>query len=422
MTAASNRPAVTALRAALTARGWVILAGSGLVLGAGIWLGYPELVAVAAAGFAGVLLAFAAVIRTPSLEVARSVAPLRVKRGDGATATVTVRNRSRWRLPALAASDLAGAHAEPFPIPVLAGGAEHPGVVALPTQRRGVITSGPLLVERADPFGLTRRRLDTGSTAALLVRPRAITVPQISVSLARSVDGPQSETTLQGTLAFHALREYVPGDERRHVHWRASAHAGQLMVKQHVDTAHAALAVVFDDIRVPLPTQAGELAEQAERELAEAFEVAVDCAASVAVTACALNQPTALLDGRGRSLLAAESGRRSVPSADDVLDALTPITPSAGPKPDPQDETAAALRALASRGRGSLAVLVSTRDTGAWAGALQSLAGSYARVAAIEVAPPSRPASALRKVGRVSWLGVRSAEELPAALARAWAA
>ena len=29
-------------------------------------------------------------------------------------------------------------------------------------------------------------------------------------------------------LAFHALREYVPGDDLRHVHWRSSAKADTL--------------------------------------------------------------------------------------------------------------------------------------------------------------------------------------------------
>lgn len=412
---ASDRPAVTPLRSALTTRGIAVVVGCALVLGAGIWLGYPELIALAVAGFAAVVVAIATVVRTPSLEVERSVEPQRVKRGDAASAKLVVRNRSRWRLPALAASDLSGTRAEAFPIPALSANGEYQGSVPLPTGRRGVVSSGPLLVDRADPFGLASRRLDTGKTAALLVRPRAVPVPQISVSLARSVDGPQSETTLQGTLAFHALREYVPGDEPRHVHWRSSAHAGQLLVKQHVDTAHAALAVMLDSGRPAVAAGAGE------HGLLDAFEAAVDCAASVAVMACSLNHPLLLVDEQGRSLLPADGGRRAAASTDAVLDALTPIQAVAAHDPGPQDETAAALRSLAGRGRGSLAVLVSTRPTGAWAGALQALAGSYARVAAVEVAAGQQAStSAARTIGRVSFLSVRTVDELPTALARAW--
>ena len=422
MNTPGDRPAVTPLHSALTTRGIAVLMGCAVVLGAGLWLDYPELTALACSGFVAIASAYAAVARTPSLEVERTVTPQRVKRGDGASATLLVRNRSRWRLPALTAHDLAGARAARFPIPPLAVSGTCQGRIPLPTGRRGVVTSGPLLVDRADPFGLASRRLRTGGTAALLVWPRAVPVPQISVSLARSVDGPQSETTLQGTLAFHALREYVPGDEPRHVHWRSSAHAGQLLVKQHVDTAHAALAVVLDSVRPAVAAGTGLHAEQAERALAEAFEAAVDCAASAAVMACTSNHPLVLVDERGRSLLAAGGERRTAPAADDVLDALTSVRASAERGgPAPQDETAAALRSLASRGRGSLAVFVSTRDTTARAGALQVLAGAYARVAAVEVVLSDRPAFPVRTIGRVAFLCVRSVDELPAALARAWA-
>ncbi|GAB3992059.1 hypothetical protein GCM10029992_00080 [Glycomyces albus] len=51
----------------------------------------------------------------------------------------------------------------------------------------------------------------------------------------------------QGSLTFHSLREYVIGDELRHVHWRTSARIGQLMVKEHVDTSLPTVAVALDD-------------------------------------------------------------------------------------------------------------------------------------------------------------------------------
>ena len=46
-------------------------------------------------------------------------------------------------------------------------------------------------------------------------------------------------------LAFHALREYQPGDDRRYIHWR-SAKAGRLLVRQFLDTRRSHVTVLID--------------------------------------------------------------------------------------------------------------------------------------------------------------------------------
>jgi uncharacterized protein (DUF58 family) len=418
---------VTPLYAALTGRGWALFGGTLALVVAGLLLRYPELIGLGVAGGVAVIAALAAVARAPAVSVERVISPARVARGGQASALITVRNDSRRSLPALSARDLAGADTILFPVPRMAPGGVCEQRTPLPSARRGVVPSGPLLIERADAFGLTHRTLDTGQASELYVRPRAISLPEIAASLARSVDGPQSDTTMEGTLAFHALREYVPGDELRHVHWRASAHAGKLVVKQHVDTAHAALAVVLD-VTVPVGDGAprsrrgrlvsAEPTANVPDGVAEAFEAAVDCAASVAAIAAAQRQPLQLLDTTGESLLPSTLRRRGGCTVDDVLDALTKVTAvpgSADPLPD-------VLRRLAAGPRGSLAVVISVRPMDWLADALRRLAGSYARVLAVHVTDEAAPPESSTRTGRVLWVAVRQADELAAALLRARAA
>ena len=341
----------------------------------------------------------------------RTIDPVKVTRDSphGAVAHVVVRGASRRTVPAMAARDRAGPGAFPFPVPRLRRGQVSEVPVPLPVGRRGLVPSGPLLVDRDDAFGLAHRTLNTGAASVLYVRPRAVPLPEVSASLARSVDGPQSDNTTEGTLAFNSLREYVPGDELRHVHWRASAHANKLVVKQHVDMAYAAVAVVLDAF-----CATG----------ADTFDVAVDCAASVAVIAAQQRQPLQLLDGSGQSLLPKTMARRGV-TADVVLDSLTPLQPA---RPGPVDPLADTVRRLAAGARGSLAVVVSTRPTRGLAEPLRLLAGRYARVVAVQVAGqvtaggrsgPPDPAAEVTRTGRVVWVMVRAVDDLSAALLRA---
>lgn len=410
---------VTPLRAALTKRGIAVLAGSVIMAGAGLALGYPELAALGSAGAVAVLAALAAVARAPAVRVERSVQPSRVPRGARIYAELAVRNDTRRTSASVIARDRAGAGVEPVEIPRLRPGQVHHGRVLLPTSRRGVIMSGPLLVDRDDPFGFAHRTLDTGRAEPLYVRPRPVHLPEISASLARSVDGSRADTTMEGTLAFHALREYVPGDELRHVHWRASAHAGKLVVKQHVDTAHPALAVVLDTV-VP----AGEEGATRPADLAEAFEIAVDCAASVAVVAAVHRYPLVMIDTAGRSLIAGGAHRNTSHTVDDVLDSLTQVRADRPERSPAADPLPAALRRLAGRGRGGLAVVVSTRPMQSLAASLQLLGSSYAQVAAVHAVTGTGSAQSggAARTGRVMWVTVRRAEDLATALLRSRAA
>ena len=84
-------------------------------------------------------------------------------------------------------------------------------------------------------------------------------------------------------LAFHALREYQPGDDRRYIHWRSSAKHGRLLVRQFLDTRRSHLAVVVD---TSPEVYTGE---------DDAVELAISCAASLAVRSIMDEQDTTIV-------------------------------------------------------------------------------------------------------------------------------
>jgi uncharacterized protein (DUF58 family) len=102
-------------------------------------------------------------------------------------------------------------------------------------------------------------------------------------------------------LAFHALRDYASGDDRRYIHWRSSARTGQLMVRQFVDTRRIHATMVVDG----RPASYGSEDE---------FELALSAAGSVAVRA--------IQDEQQASLIASEEAV-SEGTIQQILDGLT---------------------------------------------------------------------------------------------------
>ncbi|NUP82611.1 MAG: DUF58 domain-containing protein [Nonomuraea sp.] len=262
-----------------TPLGWGTLAGSLALYAAGFALGYPEPVVLATGGVLALAAALAWTASAPDLEVRREVTPLKVPRGEAAVAVLNVVNRGGRGLSGLRVQDRIGDSEHLINLPRLPRNAARAVSYPLPTDVRGEIPVGPLLLVRADPFGLTRRVRRYGGGATLLVRPRTVPLPVPPSGRAHHLEGPTSDNAPSGTVTFHTLREYVVGDDLRHVHWRSSARTGTLMVRQLIDASLPTTTVVLDT-----------------RSLTE---TAVDVAASVAVAAARAGFPVRVLTGAG---------------------------------------------------------------------------------------------------------------------------
>ncbi|HEX6500014.1 MAG TPA: DUF58 domain-containing protein [Micromonosporaceae bacterium] len=270
----------------LTTRG-LALTGAGAVLTAvGFLLGYPELAALGAAALISVVVAVGYTAWRPGLAVARTAEPDRVGRGEPCHVTLTVRNTGRLRAATLVAYDRCGAVPVPVPLLRLRPGRDSVTRYPVPTSRRGVVDVGPLRVSRRDPLGLATLSRRYGGTTRVWVHPHSHRLAAVPVGITRSLDG-RVDRVPHGSITFDRLREYVPGDELRRVHWRTTARVGDLMVREHLDTSLPRIVVLLDDRAVAYP--------DLSVDTSTAFEAACEAAASLVLAAVRDDIPVTLV-------------------------------------------------------------------------------------------------------------------------------
>jgi uncharacterized protein (DUF58 family) len=113
--------------------------------------------------------------------------------------------------------------------------------------RRGVHPLGPLQVTSTDPFGLARRTTVFGARTPVTVAPAVIDLPALS-NFAGEAGGTLHATNNQlGQGADNLIaRPYASGDSMRRIHWRATAHRDELMVRQEEQESTPEATVVID--------------------------------------------------------------------------------------------------------------------------------------------------------------------------------
>ncbi|MEV0453596.1 DUF58 domain-containing protein [Catellatospora methionotrophica] len=306
----------------VTLRGAGLTGGGVALLATGFRLGYPELAVLGATAVIAQLHALVHAALRPRLSVTRSVEPDRVSRGEGSTVTLTVRNTGRFGAATLVAHDRCGRAGQPsatVPVPLLRlrPGTDTDVSYPVPTDRRGVVDVGPLQVTRRDPLGLVSVSRSHGDTARIWVYPKSHLIQAVPAGISRSLDG-RLDRVPHGAITFDTLREYVIGDELRHVHWRTSAKVGELMVREHLDTSLPQLVVLLDD-------RAGSWADR-DAAGSASFESACEAAASIVAAATREDLPVTLHLVSGP----AAGGGRIRGAARGLLDLLAEAEPAPG--------------------------------------------------------------------------------------------
>ena len=357
----------------MTRRG-VILASTGLLLVVfGLVLNWSAFYIAGATLLVFTFLAFANYLRSSEVSLTRTIVPGRVEREALAIAYLHLRNKSQRRFWGADAVVTVGEETLTARLPSLRRGEEATKTFRLPTEKRGVFVVGKTAVTRRDILRLVDVRKLFGAEDALLVSPRILPFKSIVNALTQSLDGKTDDATPHGSMTFHQLREYVPGDDIRKIHWKATARQsspGTLIVRQDVDHAQPTTTIAID-VR-PMGYSI------------ESFELAIDVVASVVESAAAGRSPFRLHMTNGPGV--SGDSRRSV---DRALELLTKVQPGA---------TGSIRELLTSLGHdrgGAVLVVVTGVVDQADIQTIASMRTKFARVILVSVTPEPRPVERL---------------------------
>lgn len=303
---ARARGRIARIAAVVRPLGWLALALAGVLWSAAVSFGWIEAMIAAAVVTAVIVLSIPFLFGRTAYDVDLDLTRTRVVVGERAVGALTLANATGRALLASEVVLPVGGGRGVFDVPRLAAGASHEELFAIPTSRRGVLAVGPVSVLRGDPLGLFERTHDRRQAVDLFVHPRTSALDGLSLGHLRDLEGLPVQQLERDDVSFHALREYQPGDDLRHVHWKSTARTGDVMVRQYEQTRRSHFVV-------GLSTNPDEYAEPDELELA------ISVAGSVGLRA--LRDSRVLQARVQQGALRADTGRR-------FLDALAGLEPS----------------------------------------------------------------------------------------------
>lgn len=163
--------------------------------------------------------------------------------------------------------------------------------------RRGRYEFRRLTIATRFPFGLIERQIRRETEGEILILPAIVEVGR-ALRAARADFG-ETETHQKGQgTGLYAIREYRPGESARMIHWKVSARADTLMVREYESNERRRTSVILDN----------RLVSDAGAKEREALEKAIVLASSVASYLVELGHEVELVTASGRVPFGTGSG------------------------------------------------------------------------------------------------------------------
>jgi uncharacterized protein (DUF58 family) len=294
---------------------WVLIGAAVVLWASGRILGWWELTVAAVVVTSVLVLCLLFLIGRTAYDVSLDLNRTRVVVGERAIGALTLANRGRRAILPSRVLLPVGSGRGVFDVHRLAPGASAEELFAIPTSRRAVVKVGPVSVVRGDPLGLFERVHRRDEPVDLFVHPRTVMFDGQSLGFLRDLEGLPATDLSRDDVSFHALREYAPGDDLRHVHWKSTARAGEIMVRQYEETRRSHFVIA-------LSTSPADYRGDAE------FELAISAAGSLGLRALRDSQRVevrvqqrALPAGTGKQFLDSLSAlEHSKPKAGGIVD------------------------------------------------------------------------------------------------------
>jgi uncharacterized protein (DUF58 family) len=113
--------------------------------------------------------------------------------------------------------------------------------------RRGIYSLGPTRLRCGDPFGVYTVEVDDPASESLIVLPPIVDLSPIRALAAGGLGGAGMDRhSLVRRAGDAGVREYLPGDDLRTIHWPATAHRGDLAVRRPEPSADEDWWIVLD--------------------------------------------------------------------------------------------------------------------------------------------------------------------------------
>ncbi|HKE89973.1 MAG TPA: DUF58 domain-containing protein [Gemmatimonadales bacterium] len=228
------------------------------------------------------------------------------------------RRRARLRVRELRPEILGGLEAA-RPVRVPARGDQSDVVQVVPV-RRGHETAGAFTIDSIGPMGLGRVRTSLALPWDVRVYPVLTTLRRraaVAQALRRREQGRRPFRRLGEGRLFESLRDFVPGDDPRHVDWKASARRRKLIVRQFEAERRQQVLLVLDAGRLLTTEVAGSAR----------MDAVVQAALELAYAAAQHDDNVGIMvfaDGV-KHFVAPQRGRRGLKQ---VLDVLADVTPT----------------------------------------------------------------------------------------------